>query len=93
MPRQKLVNGELIDLTPEEEAARDAEEAAEAARLVSEEYQTELDDQYLIAQFPPRQLIKLLYQITGAIPAQSRTTFINQFRQKVENVRRERTGA
>jgi len=31
MARHKIVNGERIDFTPEEEAARDAEEAAWAA--------------------------------------------------------------
>ena len=31
MARHKMVNGERIDFTPEEEAARDAEEAAWAA--------------------------------------------------------------
>lgn len=31
MARQKMVDGKLIDLTPEEEAARDAEEAAALA--------------------------------------------------------------
>ena len=31
MARHKIVNGESIDFTPEEEAARDAEEAAWAA--------------------------------------------------------------
>ena len=33
MARQKLVKGELVDLTPAEEAARDAEEAAVAVEV------------------------------------------------------------
>ena len=46
MTRYKLINGERIAFTAEEETARDAEEAAVAADKLANEYKQKREDSY-----------------------------------------------
>ena len=46
MTRYKLINGERIAFTAEEETARDAEEAAVAAEKTANEYKEKREDSY-----------------------------------------------
>lgn len=90
MARQKLVNGQLTDLTPEEEAARYAEEDADAAYKVSEAHAVELDEEWLRSKMTPIRVLKLLNSICQTIPANRRDDNITQFLDWVANVRQRR---
>jgi|TARA_R100000149_G_scaffold39633_1_gene15318 hypothetical protein len=46
MTRYKLINGERIAFTAEEETARDAEETAAAAEKAANEYKEKREDSY-----------------------------------------------
>lgn len=79
MTRYKQVNGELIPFTPEEEAARDAEEAAVAAAAPMKAWEAEM----AALDITPMEASRAIEDIFDALPASQQSAVSQTVRDRI----------